>query len=368
MRLSGVQAVKVLASVLFAAAVTVPARANEKVYAQAVHGTVLILTADGSMGTGVLVDADQRLVVTAAHVPGDNETVTVVFADFDERGRVIAERVHYFPDGRPRGGEAKIIARAAGADLALLQLAELPAGAVAVPLAADSPAPGAAVNVIGNASLLRNALFGTRSGKVDSVYQNEPTTEFPLVAKVVATSIATNKGDSGGPVLNDDGQLVGIVSSGTICWGTAKVAAPAVQEKIAEHPLARQQAVNLSIDVTEVRTLLKQAAADRPVVAPAARPAKAVRSLVGGKWAFTRVADNDILTSEVVFRADGTFRRTVSGMDGVLVHSERGTYGCADGRLTIRPEGEEPVEMHMKWSGDDEVWLGQEHPTLMQRR
>ncbi len=312
---------------LLAAAVTSLAasglRANEKVYVpQAIHGTVLILTADGSIGTGVLVDADRRIVVTANHVPGTNDTVTVIFADFDERGRVIAGQRCTLLPGRPAAGRSRprSIHRtsAKGRPGRCFQ----PGGAAhgsgrrcRWPQTARRRRRSA-VHMIGNASLLRNALFGTRSGKVDSVYRNEPTEKFPLVAKVVATSIATNKGDSGGPVLNDKGELVGIVSMGSICWGTAKKSGPIEKEKIAEHPLARQQAVNLSIDVTEVRALLKQAGDARPVVArkreQGAPSVKAARSLVGGKWAFTRVADNDVLTSEVVFRADGTFRRTVS--------------------------------------------------------
>jgi S1-C subfamily serine protease len=327
---------------------------------------VLIWTAEG-YGTGVLVDADKGLVVTANHVPGKLDQATVVFAEFDARGRVIAERAHYFADGTPRGVEATVIARHPKADLAVLQLATPPKGAVALPLAADSAAPGQAVHVIGNACLSRNAVFGNRSGEVDSVYQMPPSPEYIMAAKVVATSIATNKGDSGGPVFNDRGELVGIVSSGTICWGTGFKADKNDVAVIARHPLAGQQVVNLSIDVTEVRAILQEAtrvvtakpAADKKTTGPAKKATTPVstekaRSLVGGRWV-CQVKDGQTVEFEIAFAADGTYTVTMSDADGTILNSARGKYDYADGSLTLRPEigGESTVAV--TWVSADEL-------------
>jgi VCBS repeat-containing protein len=338
-----------------------PAHANEKVYAQAIHGTVLITVPSG-FGTGVLVDAEKRLVVTAAHVATEDQDIRVVFADFDARGHVIAERAHYLPDDKPHGIAAKVVARQKDSDLLVLQLESLPAGVKPIKLAADSAVPGQAVHVIGNASLARNAAFGTRSGKVDSVYRNEPTEDFPYKAQLMASSTPTNKGDSGGPLLNDSGELIGIVSSGTVSWATAHLAGPELENAISQHPLAGQQSVCLGIDVTEVQAILKQANGDvkndkpvehlkpSPWTTPAATTTKEP-SLVGGKWTMTATDG----FADLTFRADGTFSITLSNAEGVIQGSTRGNYTYSDGTLTMTSAEGKKATMSVKWNGNDNL-------------
>ena len=337
-----------LACLLLAAVATfvaTPAQANEKVYAQAIHGTVLINTPKG-YGTGVLVDAEKRLVVTADHVSADDDNITVVFAEFDARGRVIAERSHYFTDSKPRGIAATVLLRRPDCDLMVLQLASLPKGVQVLPLAADSAALGQDVHVLGNASLARNALFGTRSGQVDSVYRNEPTSDIRLKARVVASSIAANKGDSGGPILNDRGEIVGIVSMATVTWATARKAGPEAEKFIADHPLARQQVVTLGIDVTEIRAILQAAKSAEPRTPVVGMPGRALAST---NW--TCEIGNGV--EDIVFRADGTYMMTTSDAEGVLVDSQRGRYTYAEGRLTLSPTQGEPTITTVTWTGND---------------
>jgi Trypsin-like peptidase domain len=340
---------KIMAVLLLTAVATflaTPVSANEKVYAQAVHGTVLILAPGGGFGTGVLVDMEKRLVVTAAHVAPEDENITAVFAEFDSRGRVIAERAHYFNDKAPQAIAAKVLARQTDRDLLVLQLASLPKGVQVVKLASDSAAPGQAVHVLGNASLYRNALFGTRSGKVDSVYRNEPTSEFPLNARLIANSIPANKGDSGGPLLNDDCELVGIVSQGTVTWATARNAGHDAEEILAQHPLGFQQSVTLGIDVTEVRAILKTANGAEPKTQIIRKPG---RSLVSSCW----TCEIDKGAAEIVFRADGTYLMTTSNAEGVLVDSQRGGYTYTEGPLMLRPANGEQTIATVTWAGDD---------------
>ena len=213
------------------------ARAEEMVYRKAVLSTVLIVTPNSHIGSGVLVDVERGLVVTADHVLGKSDTVAAVFPEFDRAGRPITEKAHYAKSGGAIGG--KVLARRATCDLALIQLESIPTSARAITLSADGAREGQAVHVIGHSNIGNGAVFGCVSGQVRNVYTNKPSAKIPLAGRVVLTSVATNKGDSGGPVINDDGELVAIVSGGT-----------------SGGPADRQQVVDHSVDVSEVRTLL----------------------------------------------------------------------------------------------------------------
>jgi hypothetical protein len=97
----------------------------------------------------------------------------------------------------------------------------VPEGVKAIPLAATSPDPGDGVHSIGNAGQ-SGALWGYVKGTVRQVYRKKwkaelgPRKVATFEAKVVETDSATNHGDSGGPLLNDKGELVGVTEGGAV--------------------------------------------------------------------------------------------------------------------------------------------------------
>lgn len=186
-------------------------KSSPDLYSRALRSTTLILTPTGS-GTGWVLDREERLLVTNEHVVGAHEQVVVVFPVYDRDGRPVVERARY---GRqaPRL-EAEVVDAEAGRDLALVRLREpVPEGVAAVRLAGREPRPGERVHSLGNPDA-SDALWVYSSGRVRQVYHKAWRYGPGPVrsARVVETQSAINPGDSGGPVFDDAGDLVGVVS------------------------------------------------------------------------------------------------------------------------------------------------------------
>src|SRR5262249_39368720 len=98
-------------------------------------------------------------------------------------------------------------------DLAIIQAQSLPASAPALKLAAASPVPGDVVHSLGNPGV-SDALWVYTSGTVRQIYVKKmlyANNQF-IEARVIDTSSPINPGDSGGPVVNGQGELVGVTS------------------------------------------------------------------------------------------------------------------------------------------------------------
>ncbi|HLW64089.1 MAG TPA: trypsin-like peptidase domain-containing protein, partial [Gemmataceae bacterium] len=143
------------------------------------------------------------------------------------------------------GLKATVFATDQHKDLALVQLAKLPPATTALKLAAASPGPGDKVHSIGSPGV-SGALFNYTDGTVKAVYHkkwlagrspNDPN-PLQLEAKVIETSSGINKGDSGGPLMNGNAELVG-VTQGALMGG------------------ADTRPISFFIDVSEVKALLK---------------------------------------------------------------------------------------------------------------
>ena len=149
-----------------------------------------VLVKYNEVGSGVLVSEDGR-VLTAAHVVQIADEITVEFST--------GESV-----------PAQVIASEAKADVALLQLARAPAG---IPLArlgdSGKVLVGEQVFVVGAPYGLAHTLtVGHVSGrhKPNTIYAEMPLAEF------IQTDAAINQGNSGGPMFNMRGEVIGIVS------------------------------------------------------------------------------------------------------------------------------------------------------------
>ncbi|MDG1897810.1 MAG: serine protease [Fuerstiella sp.] len=210
--------------------------ADGEIYSKTLNSTAWVLAKTGgetSSGTGVLVNAEKKLLITNFHVVGDARA-TVIFFPETKNGKPIVDRSHYLKNVKKLGIRGRVLGVDRKRDLALVELDRLPENAVAIPLAKDSTGPGEDVQSIGNPGSTE-ALWVFTSGTVRSVYQKQFRTgagEHDFM--VVETQSPINSGDSGGPVVNNDGELV------------------AISQAIS--PKARL--VSYSVDVSEVKEFL----------------------------------------------------------------------------------------------------------------
>jgi hypothetical protein len=162
-----------------------------------------------STGTGVVIDRERRLVLTNFHVVGDNRTAAVFFP-VREEGRLVADRQHYLDRKEKLGRISKVVSIDRKRDLALIQLPALPDDVVAIEMVPESVGPGDTVHSIGN-PVSSGALWVYTSGTVRAVYRKQFRTESAAHDfTVIETQSPINPGDSGGPVVNGEGKLVGI--------------------------------------------------------------------------------------------------------------------------------------------------------------
>ncbi len=212
------------------------AQADVENYRQTLKATTWILAKNSegtSSGTGVLVDAEKKLVVTNAHVVGDARNVVIFFADM-KNGSPIVERSHYLQNVKKLGIRGRVLAVDRKRDLALVELGKLPEGITAIKLADESSSPGQDVESIGNPGST-DALWVYTSGTVRAVYQKKfRTGAGEHNFKVVETQSPINSGDSGGPVVNENGELV------------------AVSQAIA----TKARLVSYFVDISEIKTFL----------------------------------------------------------------------------------------------------------------
>lgn len=200
------------------------ADANPQVYDKAVRSTAWVVSPTGddefSWGGGALLDLKRRWVLTNYHVVDDREEA-VVFFPVTKGGKLITDPKHYMnEENRDKLGiPARVVATDPKRDLAILQLRGLPEGISDIKVAAASPKPGETVHAIGNSGLREGILWRYSRGEVRQVYPakfKSKTKGGPVLeieATVVETQAPTNTGDSGGPVVNDKGELVALTQS-----------------------------------------------------------------------------------------------------------------------------------------------------------
>jgi len=212
--------VKMLTGLAVAVALlgTAPVRsthADEAVYRKVLPSTVWIVTPRNTMGSGALVDQQRRLVVTNFHVIDSISTVRVFFPQYDNK-RLIARRMSYLGRSHAWSISGRVVAADPKRDLALIQLAKLPASAVPIKLADRGASPGQTVHSIGNPGASR-ALWVYTSGTVRQVYRKQSlfSSGQQVNATILETQSPVNRGDSGGPVVNGKGELVAVTSSYT---------------------------------------------------------------------------------------------------------------------------------------------------------
>ena len=152
-------------------------------------------------GSGFIVDMKNHLAITNAHVAADSDTfkpatnVKAIFGDFVTDAKVVA-----LADDKAGHGS--------GVDLAVLQLADLPSSASCAELCGvNNVNNGETVYVVGNA---RGEGVCITKGIVSDKQHNVRGTNDSLIM----IDAAANPGNSGGPVYNAQGQVIGVLVSG----------------------------------------------------------------------------------------------------------------------------------------------------------
>lgn len=166
------------------ASLQIEARANSSVYVGAPIG----------IGTGFFI-SDDGYILTAYHVV-DN-------SDLGNLGKSIAY-VGVSPDKTEY--ELSVVGFDAYFDLALLK-AEVPASVPFIPLAINKASVRDGVVAIGNS---RGDFLAARAGEVSRIGVDRPRARF--ADDTIELTAALAPGDSGGPVLNKNGEAVGVVS------------------------------------------------------------------------------------------------------------------------------------------------------------
>lgn len=157
---------------------------QQKLFAQIAPAVVFIATGE-AFGSGFFVSAD-GLVLTNAHVVGDRKSVDVVLHDGRKLKGEVVER-----------GQGKI-------DVALVQV---PVKDVPVPAQGGIAEAqiGSWVGAVGHG---RGAIWTYNTGMISNIYPDGA--ERP----VFQTQIPLNPGNSGGPIVDRHGRVVGIVTAG----------------------------------------------------------------------------------------------------------------------------------------------------------
>jgi S1-C subfamily serine protease len=142
------------------------------------------------LGSGVLISADGD-VLTAAHLVQAADLVRVEFADGTTVG-------------------ATVVASEPAADLALLQLDEVPAHAIVASMGdSDMIRVGQPIFVIGAPYGLGHTLT---AGHISARHRPGTRGSTFVLGEFLQTDAAINRGNSGGPLFNMNGEVVGIVS------------------------------------------------------------------------------------------------------------------------------------------------------------
>jgi 2-alkenal reductase len=205
-------------------------------------------------GSGFVYD-DQGHIITNNHVVQGAERVTVTFAD---DATAVAEVVGVDPDS----------------DLAVIKVEALPAGVSALPIAAaDDLKVGQSVVAIGNPFGLSGSMT---TGIVSALGRLLPASSTAsggtyTIPNIIQTDAAINPGNSGGPLLNLQGEVVGVNTAIESAGGTfsgvgfvvpASIVRRVVPSLIANgeylHPWLGVTTVNLSPDFAEILSLSPQ--------------------------------------------------------------------------------------------------------------
>ena len=191
--------------------VDLPDLPAQRIYDQAINSVLWVHTGS-AFGSGVLIDIEQKLAVTNAHVTDGAEWVGVIFPYRDQNGTLIKDEAFYLGENLPALADigyvnrARVVAEWVEHDLAIIQFDQLPRTAREIARGfrggvESRMRQGDKVHILGNPG---NRLWNWTQGS----FVRDSGKWLELEGDV-------HGGNSGGPVLNGQGRLIGIATRAT---------------------------------------------------------------------------------------------------------------------------------------------------------
>ena len=185
---------------------TPPKTDADRIYENAIRAVMWIVNPGIGEGSGVLFDRQFKLAVTNAHVTDTSQAVDVYFPASDESGKLIKERDFYL---NHRGvlkrlgyyTKGHVVAKNVETDLTIIRLDGLPEIARQIDWGFTTPTinTGELVYILGNPG--GRDLWHWKLGQFQNDY-----------GKLLHIQSDVFGGNSGGPVLNKQGILLGIIA------------------------------------------------------------------------------------------------------------------------------------------------------------
>ncbi|MFB6309242.1 MAG: S1C family serine protease [Haloarculaceae archaeon] len=202
--------------------------------------TVRVYTDDG-VGSGSAFAYDDRHLVTNEHVVAGANDVAVRFENTGWR-------------------DVQVVAADVYSDLAVLRVPRQPDSATPLSLVDQDPAVGTRVIAIGNPFGYAGSVS---AGIVSGLDRTLPAANGFSIPDAIQTDAAVNPGNSGGPLVNLDGEVVGVINSGGGDNIGFAISAPLVQRVVPElirdgdydHPYMGVRLRNVSPLVAEANGL-----------------------------------------------------------------------------------------------------------------
>lgn len=194
-----------------------PARtlAKTKIYRRLLQSTGWLVIRDGNgrvrgSATAWIIDAEHRLAITCwhcvSHGPFD------VYFPVRKNGTLITDPAHYLQRETPAA--ARVVFTDRINDLALLELDAIPRGMTQLPLAPKSPETGEDMFTVGGKPNGSDGLWQFATGIVRLVAMQQNAQRHRT--KMVQGQDGTNRGNSGGALVNQRGEVIAVVEGGPL--------------------------------------------------------------------------------------------------------------------------------------------------------
>lgn len=262
-------------------------RTSEHVEAMMPGARSAVVRSVAGVGSGVLLSADGK-VVTAAHVVQTADSVDVEFTG----GTVV---------------KARIVASDAAADVALLQLERVPPHIVPARFGdSDKTEVGDQVFIVGAPLGITHTLT---VGHVSARRQPNATYAGLVATELFQTDAAINRGNSGGPMFDMNGQVIGIVSHMVSASGGSVGLGFVVTSNVARRLLLEEHSVWHGLDGYLITDELAQAfnlPAAGLLVQHVAHGSPAERlGLRGGRYSVAIGDEQLLIGGDVIIAVDG---------------------------------------------------------------